>query len=195
MALQFGDFTLDESRRQVMRGDQPLHLSPKAFQLLSILIERSPQAIAKTDLQERLWPETFVTEGNLAGLVAELRQALGDDAKEPRFIRTLYGFGYSFAASTAETSAAADRPRQVRWGHMTALALIATVGIVALLSLRSSPVQTGAPIRSIAVLPFDASGTDRADEHLAPRSGRASVVVLAAASLLPREGASASVDT
>src|SRR5437867_11112437 len=97
MALQFGDFTLDESRRQVMRGDQPLHLSPKAFQLLSILIERSPQAIAKTDLQERLWPETFVTEGNLAGLVAELRQALGDDAKEPRFIRTLYGFGYSFA--------------------------------------------------------------------------------------------------
>src|SRR5436309_14380898 len=114
MPIHFGDFTLDESRRQVVRGDEPLRLSPKAFQLLSILIERSPQAIAKTDLQERLWPETFVTEGNLDGLVAELRQALGDDAKEPRFIRTLYGFGYSFAARTSETSA--DRPRQVRWG-------------------------------------------------------------------------------
>jgi len=167
MPIHFGDFTLDESRRQVMRGDQPLHLSPKAFQLLSILIERSPQAIAKTGLQERLWPETFVTEGNLAGLVAELRQALGDDAKEPRFIRTLYGFGYSFAAPTAETSAAADRPRQVRWGHLTAVALIATVAIVVLLSLRSSvaPVASS-PIRSIAILPFDASAADRADEHL-----------------------------
>ena len=165
MPTHFGDFTLDESRRLVLRGAEPLHLSPKAFQLLSILIQESPKAVSKNDLQERLWPETFVTEGSLAGLVAELRSALGDDRREPRYIRTLYGFGYSFTAPLAE---AAARSRPVRWGHLTSAALIAAVGIVALLSLRSSvaPKQTSAPIRSIAVLPFDTSGTDRADEHL-----------------------------
>ena len=165
MPTHFGDFTLDESRRLVLRGVEPLHLSPKAFQLLSILIQESPKAVSKNDLQERLWPETFVTEGSLAGLVTEVRSALGDDRREPRYIRTLYGFGYSFTAPLAE---AAARSKPVRWGHLTAAALIAAVGIVVLLSLRSSvaPVQANAPIRSIAVLPFDASGTDRADEHL-----------------------------
>jgi TolB-like protein/DNA-binding winged helix-turn-helix (wHTH) protein/Tfp pilus assembly protein PilF len=168
MPTHFGDFTLDESRRLVLRGVEPLHLSPKAFQLLSILIQESPKAVSKNELQERLWPETFVTEGSLANLVAELRSALGDDPKEPRYIRTLYGFGYAFAAPIAEATAAPKPPKQVRWGHLTAAALIAAVGIVVLLSLRSSvaPVQTSAPIRSIAVLPFDTSGTDRADEHL-----------------------------
>jgi DNA-binding winged helix-turn-helix (wHTH) protein len=102
MSVHFGDFTLDESRRQLLSASEPVHLSPKAFQLLSILIQQRPRAVSKTDLQEQLWPDTFVTEGNLAGLVAELRSALGDDAHEPRFIRTLYGFGYSFAAAAAQ---------------------------------------------------------------------------------------------
>jgi DNA-binding winged helix-turn-helix (wHTH) protein len=93
MPVQFSEFTLDESRREVLRGGESIHLSPKAFQLLSILIQERPRAISKADLQERLWPDTFVTEGNLPGLLAELRSALGDDAHEPRFIRTFYGFG------------------------------------------------------------------------------------------------------
>jgi TolB-like protein/DNA-binding winged helix-turn-helix (wHTH) protein/Tfp pilus assembly protein PilF len=166
MPTHFGDFTLDESRRQLLRDGEAIHLPPKAFQLLSILIEESPRAVSKKDLQERLWPDTFVTEGNLATAVADLRSALGDDRREPRFIRTLYGFGYSFAAPTTEASS--QLRKGVRWGHLTTATLIAVVGIVALLSLRSAvaPAQTSASIRSLAVLPFDTSGADDADQHL-----------------------------
>ncbi len=57
---------------------------------------------------EALWPGVFVAEGNLARLVAELREAIGDDAHEPRFVRTVHGFGYAFAG---EASPAADLPR------------------------------------------------------------------------------------
>ena len=58
-------------------------LSPKAFDLLSILVAHRPKAMAKSDLQERLWPTTFVVEKNLANLVGEIRDAIGDDPVEP----------------------------------------------------------------------------------------------------------------
>src|SRR5579859_6225209 len=99
MPVHFGTFALNESSRQLLDGQSPVRLTPKAFQLLSILVRDSPAAVSKSDLQQRLWPDTFVTEGNLASLIVELRSALHDDAREPRYIRTLYGFGYSFAAS------------------------------------------------------------------------------------------------
>ena len=57
-------------------------LSPKAFDLLSILVADRPKAISKSDLQERLWPATFVVEKNLANLVGEIRDALGDDPSD-----------------------------------------------------------------------------------------------------------------
>src|SRR5438132_13808854 len=107
MPVQFGEFTLDDASRQLLGTAGEVRLSPKAFQLLSTLIQERPKAVSKSDLQERLWPETFVTEGNLAGLVAELRSSLGDDSREPRFIRTLYGFGYSFAAPVTDVAGGA----------------------------------------------------------------------------------------
>ena len=55
-------------------------MSPKAFQLLEILLENQPKAMAKGMLQEILWPDTFVVEKNLANLVGEIREALGDSA-------------------------------------------------------------------------------------------------------------------
>lgn len=96
MRLEFGEFAFDSATREVLRGAEAVHLSPKAFQLLLMLIERRPAAISKQDLQSGLWPDTFVSEANLGVLVAEIRSALGDNAREPRFIRTVYGFGYAF---------------------------------------------------------------------------------------------------
>ena len=173
MPVRFGVFTLDESRRQVLQGQEALHLSPKAFQLLSILIREAPKAVAKNDLQEQLWPDTFVSEGNLPTLVNELRSALSDDAREPRFIRTLYGFGYSFAAPLGPSIEQPSLPppaRPHRVGHLTGVALSAAMAAVLLLSLRSStayiPTSSPAPIRSIAILPFDTTGADRGDQKL-----------------------------
>jgi DNA-binding winged helix-turn-helix (wHTH) protein len=95
-SYQFGDFTLDCRRRQLLRDGQPVHLSPKAYELLQTLVEAAPGAMSKAELQERIWPDTFVVEANLQHLVAEIRRALGDTPRAPQHIRTVFGFGYAF---------------------------------------------------------------------------------------------------
>jgi non-specific serine/threonine protein kinase len=96
MRRTFGDFVLDLSARELVRAGVPVPLSPKALQLLAILLESEPRALSKTELQDRLWPGTFVVEKNLTNLVSEIREALGDDRAHPRFIRTVHRFGYAF---------------------------------------------------------------------------------------------------
>ena len=106
MRLRFGEMTFDGERRLLLRGDRQVHLSPKAFRLLEVLLESRPSAVAKSDLQEKVWPDVFVSEANLAIRVNEVRRALGDDPKKPRFVRTVYGFGYAFSG---ESEGAAPR--------------------------------------------------------------------------------------
>ena len=96
VSYRFGPFVLDYGTRQLLRGDTEIHLSPKALELLVALIESRDRAVSKAALQDRLWPATFVEETNLAGLVAEIRRALGDSATEPAYLRTVYRFGYRF---------------------------------------------------------------------------------------------------
>jgi len=97
--LRFGEFTLDTDTRQVFGADGEVHLSPKAYQLLTILVENRPRALSKNELHTRLWPATFVSEVNLATLVAEIRESLRDDARRPRFVRTAHRFGYAFCGT------------------------------------------------------------------------------------------------
>ena len=96
MRVRFGAFVLDPEARELRRGDVPVPLSPKALDLLSVLVEHRPKAMAKSDLLDRLWPATFVVEKNLANLIGEIREALHDDPSNPRFIRTVHRFGYAF---------------------------------------------------------------------------------------------------
>lgn len=111
MRVSFGPFVLDSDTRELLRGDVPAPLSPKAFELLCLLVAHRPKALAKSELQERLWPATFVVEKNLANLVGEIRDALGDDPSNPRFIRTVHRFGYAFreTAGSAESVRPAGR--------------------------------------------------------------------------------------
>ena len=98
--IRFGNFILDLGTRELRDTSSSIHLTPKAFDLLLMLIEQRPRAVAKAALQERLWPSTFVSEANLPILVAEVRSALRDDARNPQFIRTVHGFGYAFCGET-----------------------------------------------------------------------------------------------
>lgn len=98
MRARFGPYVLDADRRQVLREAIPIHLTPKAYQLLAALVDASPRALSKDELQQRLWPATFVDEANLTVLVSELRAALEDNPRQARYVRTLHGFGYAFAA-------------------------------------------------------------------------------------------------
>ncbi len=111
--IRFGDFVLDLGTRELRNRCEPIHLTPKAFELLLILIEQRPRAVAKAALQERLWPATFVSEANLPILVGEVRGALHDDARQPEFIRTVHGFGYAFCAETIGAVPAAAKPAAI----------------------------------------------------------------------------------
>lgn len=97
MQLRFSDFVLDTDTRELLRESRPVHLSPKAFQLLELLVEKRPTAISKDTLYRLLWPNTFVVEANLSNLVGEVRAALGDNPRRPKFVRTVHGFGYAFS--------------------------------------------------------------------------------------------------
>ena len=99
--VSFGGFVLDSDTRQLLRGAAVVHLEPKALELLELLVDKRPAAVSKGDIQEQLWPDTFVSESSLSGLVAQLRRALGDDRRQERFIRTVHGFGYAFAAEVS----------------------------------------------------------------------------------------------
>jgi DNA-binding winged helix-turn-helix (wHTH) protein len=100
--VSFGEFVLDADTRELRRGSKSVPLSPKAYELLETLVANRPKALSKIVLQETLWPGTFVVEKNVVNLVAEIREALGDDATHPRFIRTVHRFGYSFREAPAD---------------------------------------------------------------------------------------------
>lgn len=119
MIIKFGSFTLDGAARLLFRDGEPIHVSPKAFDLLTVLVARRPDAVSKSDLHTVLWPDSFVADVNLAVLVAEVRTALADDARTPRFIRTVTRYGYAFcgdATEAARPTAAAPSRCWIAWG-------------------------------------------------------------------------------
>lgn len=102
MPVRFGDFSLDRDRRLLTRGGEPVPLVRKAFDFLELLVAERPRALSKEQIRDRVWPKTVVSESTLNSLVGELRAAMGDDAREPRYIRTVHGFGYAFAAEARD---------------------------------------------------------------------------------------------
>jgi DNA-binding winged helix-turn-helix (wHTH) protein len=113
----FGPFTLDVDTRQLRRGGDGIHLSPKAFELLKTLVEVRPRALTKAELHESLWPHTFVSDANLAVLIAEIRRALDDDARKSALVRTVHGFGYAFSGKAIEVPSALREPSPAGVSH------------------------------------------------------------------------------
>jgi DNA-binding winged helix-turn-helix (wHTH) protein len=114
VAYRFGRFVFDVDTRQLQLDSTEIHLSPKAFELLAALIRHRARAVSKRELQETLWPSTFVEETNLASLVAEIRRAIGDSATEPAFVRTVHRFGYRFVGEILETQVTPAVPVRTR---------------------------------------------------------------------------------
>ena len=111
MRIRFGAFTFDSARCLLARGDSPIHLTRKAFLLLELLLESRPAVVSKGRIMDRLWPSCFVSEGNLANLVSELRGAFGRD--DVALIRTVHGVGYAFAGDAIVTNHATALSRFV----------------------------------------------------------------------------------
>ena len=102
MRYVFGHCRLDTSSRDLTRDGVAVHVSPKAFELLRLLIEARPRVLHKAELMEQLWPDSFVVEANLPVLIGEVRSAVGDHASGPNVIKTHHGVGYSFVADVRE---------------------------------------------------------------------------------------------
>ena len=98
MRVLFGNCVLDSEARELRRGAERVHMSPKAFRLLEVLINERPTAVSKEQLFETVWPGTFVAESNLASVIKEIRAAVNDDARDPKVIRTIFRHGYAFTA-------------------------------------------------------------------------------------------------
>lgn len=103
MKTRFAEFVLDSETRQLTRHGHEVHLSPKAFAVLSVLLARRPGVVAKADLFGEIWPDVFVVDANLNVVVGEIRRAIGDDPQSPRFIRTVHGVGYAFCGRASDS--------------------------------------------------------------------------------------------
>lgn len=113
MRVHFGDCVFDTSARELRRAGRPVHLPPKAFQLLELLLSRRPRPITKAEIRDTLWPDIAVGASSLARVVTDLRSAIGDDARQPRLLRTVHGFGYSFSGETAPEPGPGPKPPDV----------------------------------------------------------------------------------
>ena len=110
MRVVFGDCVFDRASRELTCRGAVVHGGPKLLALLELLLDAKPRALTKNEIHTSLWGTTFVSDATLTSLVAELRAAIGDAARSPRFIRTIHGYGYSFFG---EVSAAPTHPDSV----------------------------------------------------------------------------------
>jgi len=115
--LCFGDFVLDIGNARLTRGARAIELTPKSFALLSLLAQRPGDLVLKDTLLDEVWGRRFVSEGAVKTVVSELRAALGDDARAPRWVQTVQGRGYRFlgAVGPAPQAAKAKVDADARW--------------------------------------------------------------------------------
>ena len=120
--IAFGEFVFDPAVRLLVRRRTPVHLTPKAMELLALLADRRPKPVPKEEIHERIWPGVFVSDASLTALVFDLRAALGESAREPRYIRTVHGFGYAFVPEGGVELTARANCRLIVEGRIVELA-------------------------------------------------------------------------
>ena len=99
---EFGPFRLDTLKRRLLRDEQVIPLTPKAFEILSVLLQSGGNLVEKDQLMRQVWPDTFVEEGNLSVHIFALRKALGENGEGQSYIETLPKLGYRFVGSVQE---------------------------------------------------------------------------------------------
>jgi DNA-binding winged helix-turn-helix (wHTH) protein len=110
LTARFGPFLLDEAQRTLTRSGVEVHLTPKAFDLLMVLVAEAPRVVSKNELHKRVWPGTFVSDATLVGVIKELRRALDVGDEKASSIRTVHRVGYAFARSVEP-----ERSREQAW--------------------------------------------------------------------------------
>jgi DNA-binding winged helix-turn-helix (wHTH) protein/TolB-like protein/Tfp pilus assembly protein PilF len=173
--LLFGPYRLEVDLGRLLRGDQPVPLTPKAFDVLLALVERRDRVVDKAELMKVVWPDSFVEEANLSQTIFVLRKTLGEQPEGQRFIETVPRRGYRFVAEVQEESVAAergvppaaDRPRG-SWRWVASIAAVSVLVVAAWRIAAPGPNPGSSDERTrIVVLPFENLTNDRADDWLA----------------------------
>src|SRR6185503_5331716 len=112
---EFDSFQVDARRRLLFQEGRPVHVTPKAFDILLGLVRSGGRVISKDELMTTIWPNCFVEEGNLAQNIFLLRRVLGERKNEHKYIITIPGVGYRFAPYVRE-SAVSPAVRKVAAG-------------------------------------------------------------------------------
>ncbi len=102
--LSFGSFQLLPAQRLLLEGDRPVRIGSRALDLLITLVERPGELVSKSELIAKVWPNTFVEEGNLKVHISWLRRALADGQAGNRYISTVPGRGYCFVAPVTQSA-------------------------------------------------------------------------------------------
>jgi DNA-binding winged helix-turn-helix (wHTH) protein len=122
--IVFDPFCLDLANEQLWRGSQEIKLRTKAFAVLDHLLGHPGQLVTKDDLLNAVWPETFVGEAVLKVTIRQIREALGDDPKSPRFIETAHRRGYRFIGRIAEGGQMPSKARPHRSNDAVSVSLL-----------------------------------------------------------------------
>ena len=178
--VRFSTFELDLRAGELRRAGVRVKLQDKPFRLLVALLERPGEVVTREELFRRLWPsDTFVDFDNgLNNVVNKVRAALGDAADSPRFVETVGRHGYRFIApvdpappppvpAPAPDVATSKPPRAVPRRLLAVAAVVVVVALAVAATREGTREVPAAPIRSLAVLPFDTLSAARDDEYLA----------------------------
>jgi Tol biopolymer transport system component/DNA-binding winged helix-turn-helix (wHTH) protein len=109
---EFGEFRLDTGEKILTCGDSPVELTPKGFELLCVFVENHGRLLQKDELMEKIWADSFVEDSNLTFNIRQLRKILGDDAHDPKYIKTVRRHGYRFIADVRQISEENKRRRE-----------------------------------------------------------------------------------
>jgi TolB-like protein/DNA-binding winged helix-turn-helix (wHTH) protein/Flp pilus assembly protein TadD len=189
----FGEFRVDPQNRLLHKGEKPIALTPKAFEVLLLLLQHSGEVVAKDELIQAVWPDSFVEDSNLTQTVFMLRKALGETSSQ-RYILTVQGRGYRFAPEVKTLSARdhgqgtishptiqGNAPAKTavepvalnqRIGMRAVLVCVA-LGLTVIATILwlypsvSRRASASGPLRSIAVLPLENLSGDPAQDYFA----------------------------
>ncbi len=178
---RFGNFVLDPDRHVLYRGEEVVDLPESALVVLEVLVENAPDTVDKQLLIDAAWPDTVVVSDNLVQAIHTIRTALGGDARNPQFVRTVHRKGYRFVAPVSRIPSEDPAPSPSRSSSPSGFssrlprfigiaALVILLGIIAFVALRSSPKhgkRSERSIQTIAVLPLENLSGDPEQEYFA----------------------------
>jgi DNA-binding winged helix-turn-helix (wHTH) protein/TolB-like protein/tetratricopeptide (TPR) repeat protein len=179
---EFGPFVLDTAQHLLSRDGSPVPLTPKTYDMLVVLVENSGRMLSKEELLKTLWPNSFVEESNLTQQISTIRKALGESAGEDRYIVTVPGRGYRFAAEVkgspeepAPTQPEAGSDKSILVDSRNKRVLIPALGVLSVVVVglgyfayqkQSSKTPPPARPRSLAILPFQSLREDSKNDFL-----------------------------